>query len=384
MRRYVGVAAVAALAGCVKPPPVPQTLALQSVRFDQLPGWRDDRLTESFPALRAQCHRLALLAPDTALGGQGLADTYGGKPGEWATPCRASAFLVANDAAGIRTFYETWFQPYRILDTALFSGYYEPEVFGARAPDSVFKVPLLARPTDLLQGPPPPDDPRGPPTVGRNVGGKFLPYFTRAEIEAGAMAAAAHPLLWLRDPADLFFLQIQGSGRVRLADGSVVRVGYGGQNGRPYTPIGRVLLQMNALAPQDISMQNIRGWLAAHPDQAKAVMDRNEDYVFFRQLTGADATLGPPGALGVDLSPARSAAVDPHFLPLGTPVFLDTTDPISGKPWQHLLLAQDSGTDIRGPARVDIFFGAGAAAEQGAGRMHAGGTEYVLLPRPVK
>jgi membrane-bound lytic murein transglycosylase A len=241
---------------------------------------------------------------------------------------------------------------------------------------------LLARPTDLVQRPASASEPGVVPVVGRLAGGKLVSYWSRAEIEAGAMGDAARPLLWLRDPVDLFFLQVQGAGRVRLPDGAVVRVGYDGKNGRAYTPIGGVLVAQKAIAPADVSMQSIRAWLAAHPAEAKSVMDRNDDYVFFRILKSEDAALGPPGAMGVDLTAGRSAAVDPHYLPLGAPLFIDTHDPLTGAAWQHLLLAQDSGTDIKGAARADIFFGFGAVAEREAGGMHEAGTLYVLLPRP--
>jgi membrane-bound lytic murein transglycosylase A len=217
--------------------------------------------------------------------------------------------------------------------------------------------------------------------MGRLVAGRLVPYWSRAEIEAGQIGDTARPLLWLADPVDLFFLQIQGAGRVRLPDDTFVRVGYDGKNGRPYTPIGRILVHMNALAPGAVTMQSIRGWLAAHRDQAKSVMDQNEDYVFFRVLMDAEPNLGPPGALGVKLVPGRSAAVDRRSIPLGTPIFVDTTEPGSGAPWRHLLLAQDVGSDILGAARADVFLGAGAGAEAMAGAMHQGGTVYVLLPK---
>jgi membrane-bound lytic murein transglycosylase A len=370
------------LTGCVQQPVAPQTAALEAVKFDQIPGWQADSVAESFAALRAECRRFSLLPPDTLLGGQGLAATYGGKSGQWSALCLAASSIVANDDPEIRRFYEARFQPYRYSAPGLFTGYYEPEVQGAREKGAGYEVPLLARPTDLIQGAPPADDPKASPMVGRSVNGKLVPYFSRAEIEAGAMGKAAHPLLWLHDPVDLFFLQVQGAGRVRLPDGSVVRVGYDGKNGRPYTPIGRVLLQRNALASADINMQGIRWWLAGHPADIKAVLDQNEDYVFFRILSDTDVFEGPPGSLGVNLVARRSAAVDPHFTPLGVPVFVDTTDPVGGAAWRHLLLAQDSGTDIKGPARMDIFFGFGPLAEQQAGRMT--GTEYLLLPRPSK
>ena len=386
MRFLTGRAVFAAmvLAGCVQQPVLPSTTLLEMVHFDQIPGWQTDRQIDTLTGLRADCHRLALLPADAALGGQGMASTYGGKAGHWSTACAAAATLTANDADGARRFYEAWFQPYRLYVPGLFTGYYEPEVQGARSPDAANRIPLYARPPDLIQQPSAPDDPKGPPPVGRLEGSQFKPYFSRAEIEAGAMGKAARPLLWLHDPVDLFFLQVQGAGRVRLPDGSVIRVGYDGKNGRPYTPIGRVLLERNALASNDISMQSIKAWLVAHPTEAKGVMDQNQDYVFFRILIDTDVLAGPPGALGVALVAGRSAAVDPHAVPLGAPIFVDTTDPVSGAPLRRLLLAQDSGTDIKGAARTDIFFGFGALAEQEAGRMHQLGTEYLLLPRPVR
>jgi membrane-bound lytic murein transglycosylase A len=384
--RFLGsfaICAAAMLGGCVKQPLPAPTTAMVSVRFDQIPGWATDSQSKTFGALLAECHRLGVLPADTALGGEGLASTYGGKVGHWSAGCTAAASLAADDSAAIRRFYENWFQPYRLLATGLFTGYYEPEVQGARVQDAAHNVPLFARPADLVQMPPPAQDRNGPPRAGRVVGGVFKPYYSRAEIEAGAMGNAARPLLWLHDAVDLFFLQIQGAGRVRLADGSVIRVGYDGKNGLPYTPIGRLLIERNAITPADISMQTIKAWLEAHPGDAKALMDQNEDYVFFRILNDTDNFEGPPGALGVALVAGRSAAIDPHVLPLGAPIFIDTTDPITGAPLRRLLLAQDSGTDIKGPARTDIFFGFGPLAEQEAGRMHQQGTEYLLLPRPV-
>jgi membrane-bound lytic murein transglycosylase A len=386
MRLGFSLAACAAalMCGCVSNLVPPPPLVLESVGFEQIPGWSQDRLVESIAGLKAECHRLALLPPDTMLGGQGLAAAFGGKAGQWAAPCQAAMTLTVNDATGLRRFYEARFQPYRVQAAGMFTGYYEPEVKGAMSPGNGFTVPLLARPSNLIQRTSSVHQPGAAPVVGRLAGGTMVPYWTRSEIEAGAMGEAARPLLWLRDPVDLFFLQIQGAGRVRLPDGTVVRVGYDGKNGRAYTPIGQVLVAQHAMAAADVSMQTIKAWLAAHPAEAKSVMDRNDDYVFFRILKTGDAALGPPGALGVDLTAGRSVAVDPHYLPLSAPLFIDTKDPLSGAPWQHLVLAQDSGTDIKGAARADIFFGFGVLAEQEAGRMHKEGAVYLLLPRPSK
>ena len=377
----LSAASVAALvAGCVAPPP--QNAGLVEVGFDQLPGWQADHVEEAWPALVLECRRLALLPVDTALGGRGLTQTYGGRAGVWLPVCQAARAVDSGDAGAIRRFFEASFQPYRVAQPGLFTGYYEPEVEGALVQGGAYQTPVLARPTDLVQAPAP-DDPHGAPRVGRVEGGALVPYWTRADIMAGR-ATAARPLLWLADPVDLFFLQVQGSGRVRLPDGALVRLGYDGKNGRPYTPIGRVLEQQQALASDAVTMQSVRGWLTSHPGQAAAVMDRNEDYVFFRVLGGAVDRLGPPGALGVELLPGRTAAVDRAAVPLGTPIFLDTTDPVTGQAWRRLLLAQDVGSDIVGAWRADVFLGAGALAERQAGEMHQAGVEYVLVPRPSK
>jgi membrane-bound lytic murein transglycosylase A len=382
--RAAAVLAVALVCGCEVAPtaPKPTPLVLEPASFADLPGWSADHISALLPGFKRECRRLALLPADTDLGGQGLASTYGGQAGDWLAPCHAAADVLPGSDAAMRAFFAKRFTPYRIATPALVTGYFEPEAEGSLHRGGVFQTPLLSRPTDLVQGPPPAGDPLGPPAIGRRVAGTLVPYWTRAEIEAGAAGAATHPLFWLRDPVDLFFLQVQGSGRIRLPDGSVLRVTYDGRNGRAYTPIGRVLVAEHALAPEDVSMQSIRAWLAAHPDQAKRVMDTNEDFVFFRPLRHADSDFGPPGAMGVDLTPGRSAAVDRHFVPLGVPLFIDTTDPVSHAPWQRLVLAQDLGTDILGPARADIFLGSGFVAAQTAGLMRQTGTIFVLLPRP--
>jgi membrane-bound lytic murein transglycosylase A len=376
--------AVAFLCACTNATVPPTNEPLQAARFDEIAGWPGDHLGESVRALHEECRRLALLPPDTPMGGQGIAALYGGKAWQWSAPCAAALGVSDKVVKAAQAYYQEWFQPYRVAALTEFSGYFEPEVEAATVRGVGFTIPLLARPADLVQRPAPADQPGGQSIFGRISDGAFVPYWSRSDIEAGAMGSAARPLFWLRDSSDLFFLQIQGSGRLRLRDGNVVRVGYDGKNGRPYTPIGRVLVAERAIAAKDVTMQAIRGWLAAHPADAKAVMDRNEDYVFFRVLAGGDDGMGPPGALGVPLTPGQSAAVDPRLVPLATPIFVDTTDPISGAPWRRLLLAQDSGTDIRGVARTDIFFGFGPLPEQEAGRMHEGGAEYVLLPRPSK
>jgi membrane-bound lytic murein transglycosylase A len=216
--------------------------------------------------------------------------------------------------------------------------------------------------------------------AGRVDGTALKPYAKRAEIERGALAGRGLELVWVDDAADAFFLHIQGSGRVTLEDGSVVRVGYAGGNGHAYTAIGRELARRGVMAPEDVSMQSLRAWLANNPDEAQALMEVNDSYVFFRILEGE----GPLGSQGVVLTPGRSLAVDARFLPLGAPVWLATTDPVdAARPLRRLTVAQDTGGAIRGPARADLFWGHGADAAERAGRMRQEGELYLLLPRAL-
>ena len=368
-----------ALSGCVQAPPraVPTAPVLAQATYQDLPGWQGDTVTEALPALKLQCRRLTLLPVDTALGGSGIAGTYGGRAGNWSDACTALRTLP--DSADLHGFFQQWFQPYRIESQALVTGYFEPVLTGARERGGTYQTPVLARPADLAQSKTP--DEQGRPIVGRDVDGLIQPYFTRQEIEAGALGAAARPIAWLASPEDLFFAQIQGSARVQLADGGMLRLAFDGRNGRPYTPIGRVLVERHALAQDQVTMQSIRSWLDAHPSEAAAIMDRNESYVFFKVIPDPDPTLGPDGALGVALTAGRSAAVDRSVLPLGSPVFVDTTVP-DGRAWRHLVLAQDLGSAVAGQARIDVFLGVGPAAAEWAGRMHQTGTLWLLLPRP--
>jgi membrane-bound lytic murein transglycosylase A len=388
---------LAALTGCAPQravPPAEPALALAPVAFDVVPGWSSDRLAAAIPAFLEGCEALAKAPADQKLGGQGEAAARGGTPGRWRTVCDAARAVPPGDEAAARAFFTQRFQAWSVADasardrfTGLFTGYYEPEVPGSRSPGGAFTVPLRGRPGDIVQADLGAfaDDLKGRKVAGRVDAGRFVPYFDRREIEAGALDSRHLEFLWLSDPVDAFFLQIQGSGRVRLADarnaGRVVRVTYAGQNGRPYVPIGRVLADRGAIPRDQVSMQSIRAWLTAHPNEAAEVMDQNPSYVFFRELTGVPADRGPPGALGAALTPGRSIAVDQRFIPLGAPVFVSTTDPIDGTPIRRLMVAQDLGGAIKGPVRADLFFGWTPEAEEKAGRMRQPGTEFLLLPR---
>lgn len=389
-----------ALSACVPQPTAPVTtaakpeLSLTQVPFTEVPGWQQDHPAEALPVFLAGCRQLADAASAQSLGGQGLAATLGGQPAQWQPACSAAAAVPPGDDTAARAFFEAYFQPYAVADTsspperhgkALYTGYFDPEVRGSRTEAGADRYPLLGRPPDLVQVDPGDfgRDLKGRSITGRVQDGRLVPYYDRAQIDSGVLARRRLELLWLADPVDVFMLQVQGSGRVDLPDGRVVRVTYAGQNGRPYVPIGRVLADRGQIPLDQVSLASIRAWLEQHRTQAAEVMEQNPSYVFFREVTTLRPDEGPPGALGVPLAPGRSVAVDRAFIPLGAPVFIDTTDPLTGAKLQRLTLAQDLGGAIKGPARADIFFGWGQQAEERAGRMRAHGREYLLLPRPV-
>ena len=286
-----------------------------------------------------------------------------------------------------RDYFEKWFRPYAVNDRygnndGLLTGYYEAELRGARRPDGRFKFPLYGRPANLITAKLGLFDPTlaGRSVTGRLSDGKFLPYPDRKSIVSGKASDKLKPLVWVDSEIDAFFLHIQGSGRINLAEGGLMRVGYAASNGRPYTAIGRTLIKRGAIARDQVSMQTIRSWLGANPAKAAEIMSQNARYIFFRQLDGQ----APVGAQGVELTPGRSLAVDRRAIPLGLPVWLETLDPIDPhKPYQRLLIAQDVGNAIKGGIRGDIFFGYGRLAARRAGLMNQRGLYYILLPRTV-
>ncbi|MBU2654431.1 MltA domain-containing protein [Acidomonas methanolica] len=369
------------LAGCAEQAASTQRAAFSSVSFETLTGWGDETPSALVAPLREECRRIARMPPESVLGGAGDGSIPNGRyAGDWAGACAALEAVGEGDEAA-RRYFESWFVPYEIGVSAFYTGYYEVEVAGAPQRGGAFQTPLYGRPSDLVQA----RATDGRVVSGHWVDGAFKPYFSRAEIDAGVLDGKAPVLAWLKSPEDLFFLQVQGSGRIVMPDGSVLRVGYDGRNGHDYVPIGKVLEERGALAPADVTMQSIRAWLAAHPDQTREVLERNPNYVFFRRLDGLLPSVGAPGALGVGLTPGRSMAVDRTVLPLGAPLWVETTMPEGtgdAGAWRHLVLAQDIGSDIRGAGRGDLFTGWGARAEDVAGRLRAKGRMVVLLPRP--
>ncbi len=333
----------------------------------------------ALPALLRSCVRLARLPAEQMIGPEGAARPVAA----WQSVCDEAGKLPDRDDAAARAFFERRFQPYAASNNGaaegLFTGYYEPDLRGSRTRGGTYTVPLYGRPADMVNV----DlglfreEWRGRSVTGRVEGTTLKPYHDRAAIERGAIDSTAPALVWVDDKVDAFFLQVQGSGRVTLDDGSVLRVGYAAQNGHPYVAIGRELIARGELTRENVSMQSIRAWLRDHPDQAATIMNANPSFVFFRTLEGD----GPLGAEGVALTPGRSLAVDRSFVPYGTPLWLDAEDPLDANlRVRRLMVAQDTGGAIKGPVRGDVFWGHGAEAAERAGRMKSPGRYWLLVP----
>ncbi|MBR0552073.1 murein transglycosylase A [Stakelama marina] len=294
---------------------------------------------------------------------------------DWARVCRIADSV--GDAGALRFFQQNFATVQVGSGEAFATGYYEPEIHASRHRGGAYQTPIYAKPDDLIDVDLGlfTDNLQGKKIRGRVQGDAFIPYYDRTQIEEGALAGRGLELAWAADPVEAFFLQIQGSGRLRLPDGSVMRVGYAGQNGRDYTSIGKLMRERGLLAPGQASMQGMVAWLHAHPAQGQAIMRENKSFVFFRRLTGA----GPLGALGLPVTGEASVAADPDFMPLGAPVFLslDRSDATG------LWVAQDTGGAIKGANRFDTFWGAGDTARAIAGGMSAHGTAFILVPRSV-
>lgn len=310
---------------------------------------------------------------------------------EWRGVCTASATVRPNDSRAIRSFFESRFIPHQLrdssgADTGLVTGYYEPLLRGSRTKRAPYLTPLYGVPDNMLTIDLAAVYPelKGMRLRGRIEGKKVTPYPSRAEIEANGLLKGKE-IVWVDNPIEAFFLQIQGSGRVELAAGpgrgETIRLGYADQNGHPYKSIGRWLVEKGEMTLEEASMQSIQAWAAARPGRLDELLNVNPSYVFFSESKVTDASIGPNGALGVPLTPERSIAIDPQTVPLGAPVFLATTQPNRPEPLQRLVMAQDTGGAIRGVVRADYFWGFGAAAGQLAGRTKQQGRMWVLLPK---
>ncbi len=354
------------------PPIVAPTVTLPTAPYTasnwgQLPDWSSTDLTPSYSALMQSCHALRFRAA-------------------WQNLCTQAELLGQADNIVLHQFFEAEFSPYQVYNPdgsnqGLITGYYEPKINGSRNKTARFHFPLYGVPDDLLTidlGDIYPQF-KGMRLRGRLDGKRVIPYYNRAEIDQGKAPLQKHVLFWVDDAVELFFLQIQGSGRVSLPDGSSVKVGYAEQNGQPYASIGKKLIEMGELKLEQASMQGIKQWGVDHPDRLPSLLAANPSYVFFRELPNQDAA--PLGALGVPLTEAYSIAVDPRTIPLGSPVFLSTTYPNTDAPLNRLMLAQDTGGAIKGAVRADFFWGFGEDAALQAGRMKQSGQLWVLFPK---
>jgi len=364
------------LNGClgkkVEPPPAaPPSEAefkpLQEVSWEQVDGWVLDRPAAALETFKNSCRAIA-------------------KRQEWQQVCAEAKKVPVDDEMAARKFFEDFFQPYRVVNKdgdsrGLITGYYGPELDGSREKTDVYRYPLYRQPDDLLVI----DLSSLYPELGkyrlrgRVIGSRVVPYFERGEIDSRKNPLSGQELFWVKDPVELFFLHIQGSGRILLPDGKRVMVGYANQNGHPYQSIGKLLLDRHEMTRDQMSMQNIRRWVEKNPDAGRELLAENPSYVFFRQLP--EDIQSPPGALGIPLTPLRSLAVDPRTIPLGAPVFLSTTYPGTDFPLKQLMVAQDTGGAIKGQVRADFFWGMGNDAGKVAGKMKQNGQLWVLLPK---
>ena len=348
------------------PPERARPITARPATWDDLPGWREENHALVWKAFMTSCGPLK----DRA---------------EWRTVCAAANAVGTPDAPTARRFFETYFAPWQMVNadgtlTGLATGYYEPLLNGSRTRTARFRFPVYGVPEDLLVielGEVYPEL-KGMRLRGRVEGRKVVPYYDRGQIEDVPASLRGKEIAWVDDPIDLFFLQIQGSGRIRLENGQMLRVGYADQNGHPYRSIGRHLVDRGELPLEKASMQGIKDWARSRPEQLKALLAHNASFVFFRELP-ADLP-GPLGAQGVPLTPGRSVAIDPRFVTLGAPVYIATTRPNSPVLMNRLMMAQDTGGAIRGAVRIDFFWGFGDDAGREAGRMRQELRLWQLLP----
>src|SRR5438094_6086828 len=349
---------------CPPPKPAPERAQYIETSFASVPGWDSTSLEPSLRAFMAGCPRAS---------------------GAMINACAIGSTIAIGDEAGARRFFETTFTAFALVstesgDTGLATGYYEPILRGSRTRSELNRFPIFGVPDDLVVV----DLAAVAPEVrnlrlrGRVEGKRVVPYYSRAEIESRGESFRAPVLGWTADAVELFFLQIQGSGQLELENGERIRLGYAEQNGHPYRSLGRYLVERGELKLEEASMQGIKAWAATNPAKLQDALNVNASYVFFRE--SADPR-GPLGALGVPLVPQYSLAVDRRFIPLGAPVFLATTYPLSEEPLLRLAAAHDTGGAIRGVVRADFFWGTGGEAGSSAGRMRQTARMWLLWPR---
>jgi membrane-bound lytic murein transglycosylase A len=370
------------LAACNTVPPkpdatttaaLPPLLRFEAASWESLPGWKEDDPAQAWPALLASCSAPRM---DKA----------------WSTFCREAAQVSSRDAVAQRALLMSRLRAYRVVtesqdekherrDTGMITGYYEPMMKGARKRGGAYQTPLYAVPEDLVTVELGDLYPalKGERIRGRLQGRRVTPYPDRAQLADGKLLAGRE-IVWVDSAIDAFFVQIQGSGRVQMEDGSTMRLAFADVNGHPYRAIGRYLVERGELTVEQATAPGLRQWLAEHPERQNEVFNTNPSVVFFREEKPGNPAEGPKGSLAVPLTAERSLAIDPRLLPMGAPFFLVTTHPVTGAPLQRLMLAQDTGGAIRGAIRADLFWGLGPAAGDAAGRMRHDGALWLLWP----
>lgn len=358
------------------------TLSVAS--FNQLPGWQQDNQSAALAAFVQSCANITKPQKNPFLGEQ----AWSGNFSDWQNICKAASKIKLNDPVAARNFFQTQFQPYLVSNgkdnQGLFTGYYLPLLNGSLTPSKTYDIPIYGKPNDLVSvdlGLFKPNL-KGIIIKGQLINGNLYPYPSQRKIDRGAITKTAPVLVWVNSKIDRFFLAIQGSGLVKLTNGKVLLLGYADSNGRAYTAIGKYFVDQGILTKENISKNTIVAWLKTHPDQVDSILDKNASFVFFRILNN-DAPLGTEA---VPLTPQRSLAVDSQYIPLGAPIWLDTTLPTNSKtdalqPFQHLLIAQDTGGAIKGIVRGDVYWGAGETAENIASDMKNSGRYWILLPK---
>lgn len=345
----------------------PDYALLKAANWSDIVGFVDDDVSLAWPAWLQSCSTLI-------------------NKSQWQAACSAAKALSKPNKQGVQAYFTQYFNVYAATnqdgtDTGLVTGYYEPLLKGSRTKSSAYPHPLYRQPADLITVELAEVHPelKNKRVRGKLVGNKLVPYLTRADIEANPAPLAGNELVWINDIIDVFFLQVQGSGLVKLENGEDVHVGYADQNGQAYNSIGRILVERGELTLDQASMQGIKNWARNNMPKLRDLLNSNPSYVFFRELPAG--LPGPLGALGVPITAERSVAIDPKYVPLGAPIFLSTTQPNSANPLKRLMLAQDTGGAIKGGVRADFFWGAGDAAGKQAGAMKQTGKIWVLLPK---
>ncbi len=361
----------------------PNPITLKQQDFNKLPGWQSAQVKKSFEAFKISCATFLRQNPERSVGSQNIPL----KVKDWLPACKSAVQLNPVSETHARQFFQKWFTPVEFYQKkpirGLFTGYYLPLLHGSKTKTSEFSVPIYGLPKDLLtlnlndfssvRS--------NEHVVARLHNNKLVPYYTRKQINHGAISDQAPVIVWVNSYIDRLFLEIQGSGVVALANGEQLFLGYAGENGAAYTPIARVMIKQGVMTRKNASMQGIKTYLLEHPQETAPIIDQNKSFVFFRVLKDTAAL----GAQGVTLTPGYSLAVDRKWIPLGMPLWLNTTHPQpysnKDKKLQRLMIAQDTGGAIRGKVRGDVFWGAGDSATFIAGKMKNTGRYWLLVPR---